>query len=228
MKLTDFLFPKQCVNCKKDGSYVCTPCIKRLSRIKQVCPECEKSAVDGITHVKCKRKSGLDGLVSLWPYEGVIRRAILTLKFKFAKEVLADLDNYVWGELEKYTIALPKEATLVPIPMYWYKENLRGFNQVAEIGKMITQWIGWEFNSNMLIRKAMRQPQSSLTGEERVENVKGVFEVTKNYQLQIFNNQSLVLFDDVYTTGSTMKEACRTLKRNGVREVWGLTIARRV
>ena len=63
MTLIDLLFPKECLGCKRPGSYICSSCINKLSSIKLLCPECQKPAVDGITHVRCKKKLGMDALL---------------------------------------------------------------------------------------------------------------------------------------------------------------------
>lgn len=72
----------------------------------------------------------------------------------------------------------------------------------------------------------MKKPQVGLKGKQRRENVKGEFSINQKLKAKIDNNSLVVIFDDVYTTGATIKEAVKVLKRNGVKTVWGLTIAR--
>lgn len=226
MSVIDLLFPKNCLGCGRKDQYICSSCIKKVGEQKLVCCECEKPSVDGFTHVKCTRAQSLDGLISLWPYEGVIRKAILALKYKFAKQIVDELLNYILEKLNNLNVTLPKEAAVVPIPLYWYRENLRGFNQSEEIGKAISQKMGWNFIPDLLIRKKLARPQTELKGDERAKNIRGVFAINEFHKSLITSHQSLIVFDDVYTTGSTIKEACKVLKRNGVKSVWGLTIAR--
>lgn len=227
MGLADLLFPRTCLECKAEGSYVCNLCMSKLRSVKQICPVCERYSVDGITHVRCRKMNSLDGLIYLWPYEGIVRKAILTLKFKYAREILFDLKRYIQNELSINKLALPGSAILVPMPMYWYKKNLRGFNLVEEMGKFMIAPLGWTINKNILIRKVMRQAQSSLKGEKRKLNVQGVFTVNSDNLVFAKEHRPIILFDDVFTTGATMKEACMVLKKGGVEEVRGLTIARR-
>ena len=226
MFLVDLLFPKNCLECGRKDDFVCPSCINRLKNLKQICPYCEKPSVDGVTHAKCVRSQGLDGLVSLWPYEGVVRKALLALKYKFAKQVAEELVSYILVKLKKSEVALVKEAVLIPIPLYWYRENFRGFNQSEEIGKVVSQKMGWGFIADLLIRKRLARPQTELKGDERSKNIRGVFAINEFYKSLITSHQSLIVFDDVYTTGSTLKEACKVLKRKGARQVWGLTITR--
>lgn len=248
MIIVDFLFPRSCLGCRSSGEYICSSCLGKLRPLKQICTMCERPSVDGMTHIKCRRPWGLDGMVFLWPYGGIVRKAILGLKYKYAKEIAKELAGHIVEYLQKRKVALPMKSALVPVPLYWFRENWRGFNQVEEVGNLISERVGWQFCPDILVRKESRRPQTELKRDERRKNIRGVFALNPNYKLQITNyppghspehssfwngvrpsragGQSLILFDDVWTTGSTLKEAAKVLKRAGAREVWGLTIAR--
>ena len=226
MGLVDLIFPRSCLSCGNQGRYVCDSCIKKVPSPKLVCPECQRPSIDGFTHIKCKRTLSLDGIISIWCYQGVVRTALLKLKYAYAREIATEISVYTNYQLDKFLIALPKNPTLVPIPLYFLKENLRGFNQTEILGKAMAMRQTWKFVPDLLLRKMLKKPQAELKGDERKENIKGVFALNSFYQPLITNHQSLILFDDIYTTGSTLKEACKVLKRNGANVVWGLTIAR--
>lgn len=224
MFLYDLLFPKHCLGCGNESQYICPSCIKNLPKIRPICSECERASIDGLTHFKCKKTLGLDGLVCLWPYDGVVRKAILALKYKYAKEVATELSSYIQTKLVNNNVILPRSSVLIPIPLYFIKKNLRGFNQAEVIAKTISEKLGWDFNSKTLIRKKLRQPQTELKADVRRKNIKGVFSLSPNISISSYPN--IIIFDDVYTTGSTLKEASKVLKRKGAKIVWGLTIAR--
>jgi competence protein ComFC len=225
MSLLDLLFPKTCLECKKDGGYVCKDCVSKVSLLTSVCPYCEKASIDGFTHAKCKKKYGLDGITSIWKYEGVVKKAVSTLKYKYATEIVREICGYLESELKKQSVLTGwHPVTLLPVPMFWYRENFRGFNQSAEIGKVIAHDMGWGFESNLLVRTKSVKPQAGLTVGERKKNLRGVFSLDSNYLAS--SPSSLMLFDDVFTTGSTLHEACKVLKKAGVEKVWGITIAR--
>ena len=223
MTLADLLFPKECLNCKDAGSYICRNCLGKLESLRQICANCGRPAVDGATHVKCKRPWGLDGLIFIWPYGGVIRKAILGLKYKHAKEITKELGEYLTDYLQERKVVLPKKAILMPIPLYFLRQNWRGFNQVEEIGRTIAKARGWIYEDEIIMRKKFTKPQTSLKKKDRNENVRGAFILNPSDKLQA---KSYILLDDVYTTGATMKEAAKVLKRKGAKEVWGLAIAR--
>lgn len=226
MGLVDLFFPKKCLECGRAGSYICASCIAKLKTLSQVCIECGRPAIDGMTHVSCRRPLGLNGLIFIWPYGGVIRKAILTLKYKYAKEITEELARYCVLFLQKRKVVLPPKSTLIPIPLYWYRENWRGFNQTEEIGKLIANEMDWGFESEILVRKRLKRPQAQLKRKDRGKNIRGAFALNPKIQPLNINHQSLILFDDVLTTGSTLKEGAKVLKRNGAKNVWGLTIAR--
>jgi ComF family protein len=224
MNLLDLIFPKTCLSCGKEGGYICDNCLTKVKLLKPVCPYCEKASIDGFTHTKCKKKYGLDGLISIWDYDGIIKKAILALKYKYATEVGRELTNCLIKSLKNLDsrFYIPDSGVLVPIPLYWHRENVRGFNQSTEIGKLIAQNMGWKFIPDLLIKNKSTTPQAGLSVEERKQNLKGVFSLNSKFQIP----NSVVLFDDVFTTGSTLKEAAKVLKRHGVEKVWGLTIGR--
>ncbi len=226
MDLISLIFPRNCLNCNKEGSYLCQSCLVKCRIPKPVCPYCEKASIDGMTHSGCKTPLSLDGLTSIWNYEGVVRKAILALKYKFATDLISELADKFTGELITAKYHLPPKSVLVPIPLFWYRKNWRGFNQSEEIGKIVAKRIGWQFTPNLLIRKRLTTPQAELKAEERSKNIQGVFSINPTYQPLTISHQPLILFDDVWTTGSTMKEATKVLKRAGAQKVWGLTIAR--
>ncbi|MBI4029493.1 MAG: ComF family protein [Candidatus Blackburnbacteria bacterium] len=225
MGIFDFLFPKHCVGCGKNGTYFCQDCVERAKpAFPLVCPVCERASIDGITHTKCKSRVSPEGLFSVWEYTGVPRKLIVQLKYKFVEEAAYDLAHGVFPELSKsYPSWLKGQNTLVPIPLYWKRENWRGFNQVKSAGELIVEQMGWEFKE-ILIRTKNTKHQVGLKGRQRQENVQGIFSLASNITIKQFNK--IILFDDVWTTGSTLKEAAKTLKQAGVGQVWCLTLAR--
>jgi len=222
MNLVNLLFPKKCLACGKDEKYVCAGCLGKVKAPKAVCPECLKASIDGAVHAKCLKPQGLDGFTSLWEYDGVIRKAILALKYRFAYEIADELGLCSMRAVGGFT--LPKDAVLVPVPLYWLRKNWRGFNQSEMVGKAVAQKLGWEFAPDLLVRRQMKIPQTELKRDERLQNAQGVFVVSRN--IDVSQYRCIVLFDDVWTTGSTLKEAAKVLKKAGAKKVWGLTLAK--
>jgi ComF family protein len=224
--ILDLIFPKTCLGCGKEGKYICESCLACVRLLKPACPYCEKASIDGFTHTKCRKKYGLDGLTSIWDYEGVIKKAILALKYKYATEVAKELVGNLVTSLLRNKNLVPSNYCLVPVPLHWHRENVRGFNQSIEIGKIVADEMGWKFISDFLIKERSTTSQVELSVEDRKQNLQGVFSLNPIHKSLFIHLKSVIIFDDVFTTGATLKEAAKVLKRIGVKKVWGLTVAR--
>ena len=125
---------------------------------------------------------------------------------------------------------LLSDYQLVPIPLAKSRKRWRGFNQAEILCRSISAAIGLPV-ADVLVRKKSTKVQKDLKKDARIENVSGAFGVAKSDDSKdrdIFQikNQNFILVDDVITTGSTMLEAVKVLKRNGAKSVWCLTVAR--
>jgi len=224
MNLLDLIFPKKCFGCGKEGSYICPLCQEKLKIAKPICPVCTRPSGKGFTHPRCSYELSPDGLTSIWEYQGGIRKAILSLKYKFAYEVSQEIAELVVEKLKKRKVFIPTGPILIPVPLHPQRQNWRGFNQMEEIGKRVALNMRWEFIPDLIVRRKNSLPQTELKRKERVENVKRTFLINKKYLP--LKTKPFLLFDDVWTTGSTIREAAKTLKKAGAREVWGLTVTK--
>jgi len=225
MDLMDLVFPVSCLECGKPGAYICAECLMKVKPAKPICAECKKGSIDGHTHIKCRTRDSLDGLISAWKYDGVIRSAIIALKYKFVSRLIGEVSHYLSEALSGFVLPFADSSFLIPVPMHRLRENTRGFNQSAEIGKRLARARKWGCIPDLVSRTNIGSPQVALNAVERKTNVKGVFALNNRYNLGI-QDRSFVIFDDVYTTGSTMQEISRVLKRRGASRVWGVTIVR--
>jgi ComF family protein len=225
MSLLDLVFPKTCLGCGSSGSYICPDCLAKVRTAQPICPYCERASIDGVTHIRCQKKLGIDGLISIWEYEGVIRKAILALKYKYATLIGQELSNCFLSAAKSQSTKylLHVNASLVPIPIFWLRQNVRGFNQSIEVGKIVSESLSLKFIPDLLIKKQPTVPQAELSGNMRRQNLRGVFSLNTKYPTL---DAEYIIFDDVFTTGSTVCEAAKVLKRAGAKKVWGLTIAR--
>jgi ComF family protein len=222
------------LDCGQEGHYFCSACQKQIKTLGfQICPICEKPAINGVTHPRCRKRNSLDRLISIFSYEGMIKTAISKLKYKFitdlAKELVGSTVRTIELDLGDQFKSLTwffmdHKSILIPIPLYWRRENWRGFNQSELLGKRLADHFHWQLRTDILIRQRHAKPQVKLKGDERQQNIHGAFKISPNIQASQYPN--IVIFDDVWTTGSTLKEAGKILKMAGVKKVWGLTICR--
>jgi ComF family protein len=198
--------------------------------VTQICPVCGRLSPFGQTHPRCYSRFSLTGLISLFDYEGIIRKAIHQLKYRQVTDLLDEFWEIVAQELagraeelSSFHQFLKEKPAVIPIPLFWYKENLRGFNQSSLIGKRLAERYNLDFLNNFLVRRKMTSTQTKLNPKERQKNVKDAFVINSHSSLPTTN---FLLIDDVWTTGATLKAAGNVLKRVGAKKVWGLTLAR--
>lgn len=110
---------------------------------------------------------------------------------------------------------------IVPVPLHPKRQKWRGFNQSAVIGQILSKKIGLDYQE-ALKRTRYTKPQVELSGKDRRQNIRNAFSLTKSYIL----SPNVLLLDDVWTTGSTLKECAYVLKRGGAKKVWAITLAR--
>lgn len=229
MNLLDLVFPIKCLECGTSSKYICADCISKVKTPPVLCYKCLRPSFDGATHAKCGGPLSLDGVSSLWRYEGVVRKAIIALKYKYATKVANEILVNAENALAKIKLCFPRNSVLVPIPSHWYRKNYRGFNQTELFGEKAAFLLGLKYEPNLLTRRAGTS-QVSLKGKDRSKNIRRAFFISPNIPVSQYLTTKgrirILLFDDVWTTGSTMKEACKVLKRKGADKVWGLTIAR--
>jgi len=224
MNLLDLLFPKKCVGCGKSGKYFCDQCIKNIAASKPVCPYCKYYSFASRTHSRCVKKYGLDGLITVFYYRDVVREGIKLLKYNFITDLADEFVGLAINRIDKSALQL-KNPVIIPIPLHKKRENWRGFNQSEALTRILSDELNWEMNTNILRRVRNTEQQARLNKKDRLRNLCGVYAVN-NQILDKFSDRNLVLFDDVWTTGTTIKEACKILKKNGAKTVWGMAVAR--
>ena len=229
MSLLDLLFPKNCLECKRPGKYFCDHCLSKMEYTKPICPVCKRYSFQGKTHSFCTTKTSLDGLISFWKYEGVIRKGILALKYRFASDVVKELVE----TLDLDNLKESEKTVLVPVPLHIKRERWRGFNQSAVLGKLIAEKAGLDFTEELVLKLENTTPQAKLGKTERMRNISGKFAVNANASREAPPAQAglakwdrIIVFDDVWTTGSTMAEVCKELKLAGAKDVCGMCVAR--
>lgn len=194
------LFPRHCLRCKKGSRYLCSSCL---------------SLVPCIGFHSFRQ-------YSLWRYRGLVRQAILSLKYKFAFDLVPDFAFYICLFLRSSHFP-DRQYYLIPIPSSIQRTRWRGFNPTELIAKEIATTMHWIYFP-CLIKRFHTQSQVGLSQSERIKNVSGSFSLRKGITLNpLF---SYILFDDVYTSGATLREASTLLRSAGITNFLTLTLAK--
>ncbi len=188
-----------------------------------ICAVCGRQAVSGITHPICRGRYDIDGVFASLVYKGVAKRLIYQFKFEpyltDLRHIVADL--FYEGLIQQeafFRIALDK-AVLVPVPLHSQRERNRGYNQAEILAVDLGKRLGVPVK-DILTRVKPTTSQVGKTQKERRENIKGVFQLRGTVDAK-----TVLLVDDVLTSGATLNEAAKTLKKAGVKSVWGLALA---
>jgi competence protein ComFC len=227
--ILNFLFPIDCAGCGREDAWLCEDCLSTLPLGRnEKCIFCGSESPLGRTCAACAASHSLDGVFVCADYENkIISTLIKKLKYSFARE-LGD----VLGEIavrflkksileEKISKAPFTDWQVLPVPLHKKRLNWRGFNQAEIIATYFAGQFGLEI-SQELARSKYKKPQARLSGLERQENIKDCFA----WIGADLNKKNILLIDDVATTGSTLNEAGKTLKRAGAGKVFGLVIAK--
>lgn len=232
--LPTYFFPKICYGCKKEGLFVCPDCRPKIAKALNslICPNCQKPSPLGLTHHEYQTKNGLDGLTSYYRYTGWAKEIVKDAKFglnphwramkELAEEFAVTLSQKPFTSLITNNF-FSNNPVVIPVPLHWWRKMKRGFNQAEIIAKPIAQSLNLSLKTDLIERSVYSLPQTLVGDASRRTNVKKAFSINKNIKTL---PSSVVLVDDVWTSGATMKECCRTLKSAGVKRVWGITLLR--
>ena len=231
--LMDILFPRACAGCGTEAGdealYLCWDCLSRLSVIHSpLCRICgnpvEGAVEDNFVCLSCVRKKPFFNIArSAVRYTGVIQRLIQDFKYQSATWLSHDFAELMIACAKAYLSETDIDA-VTSVPLYHAKERERSYNQAFILAKGVTKYFHKPLVKNILCRIRPTQSQTHLTYFEREANVKNVFAVKK---ANLVKGSSILLIDDVMTTGATVNECSRVLKKAGAEKVSVLTLARR-
>ena len=210
-KILDLIFPPVCGICNKEiNTYLCGKCEKEINKITCVGENKYKDKYFS-THMY------------LFKYEGIIRNKIISYKFN-DKPYLYKTFCEIFVKNKKVCEFIKNYDIIISVPMYKKKKNQRGYNQSELIAKETAKKVeNIEYRNDILIKIRNTAKQSSLNKEQRKENLKNAYVVNNN---EYILNKNILIFDDIYTTGSTANECAKTLIEAGAKDVGILTIAR--
>ncbi len=231
----DLLFPRFCLGCGIEGTYLCDDCRAILEISEHRYCLCSKNAIRLPLNnksgkcPKCSNKK-LNGIYSALPYneKSLTKKIIHLFKYPpyYAKDLSSTLASLIIDHLqllEQDPKLFFRESVLIPVPLDKKKIRIRGYNQSEELAKEISRWGGVPLLNNILIKTKTTAAQMELAKKDREENLKNAFSCQNSDQIK---KKKIFLIDDVYTTGTTLEECAKILKKYGAKEVWGIVVAR--
>lgn len=225
------------MSCKKVGSYLCANCFALLSfDAPTVCLVCNKGSLDGLTHPVCRGRYTIDGLCSALAYKGVVKKLIYTFKYKpyvtDLRSVLGDLFYESLIQNEGFMRMLQTKPVFVSIPLHSSKLKNRGYNHAQILAAELAKRFSFPV-ADLLTRTRKTASQFGLNREDRKKNIDGAFSLSgqventrRSARMTAKEFPSILLVDDIVTTGATFNEAASVLKKAGVQKVWGVSLAK--
>ena len=229
--LLNVLFPVRCLSCAAYDTYLCDRCARAAERASLRCPVCGEVSFYGARHTGCgKARRGLTGFVSIWRYRGPVRKAIHAVKYSKISDAVRELVRRACDVMERDALRyepflqFARGAVFTYVPMRIRAEDARGFNQTRLITEKLSRYIGAPI-CDMLCKVKNISSQTLLSGaRERIKNVHDAFAVRDGAAVPA----RIVIINDVWTSGATMKSCARVLRAGGAREVWGFTLTQAV
>lgn len=228
--IKDAFFPKKCFGCFRLGTYLCFSCVSKLKTAdRQSCLYCRRASFLGLTHPACQRSLGLSGLISFYYYGPLLKKIIKNIKYRLAREAIDDLLKSIpQKRLDELSFFKKTGGNfcILPVPLHKHREKRRGFNQAYELAKFFSKILDFPIVDDLVLRVKYTKSQTELKSvDERYKNLLGAFSLKKEAKADDIKKNNFIIFDDVWTTGSTIKEVARLLKREGAKKVFALTVA---
>ncbi len=225
-KLLSNLFPCRCIVCQqtvKHSFEICQDCYQALPHNEICCLRCALPLAEDIKNEvlcgACIRKApAFDYAHSLFRYEGDIIRLVHQLKFGEKIGFSRSIGEMLLMQLLKIG---EKPDCILPVSLHKSRLRQRGFNQSIEISRVLAKNLLIPIERAAVVRQRSTEAQSGLNAKQRQKNIKGAFSV-----VAALNYKHVLIVDDVMTTGATVNELAKVLKKNKVERVGVLSIAR--
>ena len=212
MKLRDFadsalrlLFPPRCVLCGREGDLICEPCRGSFP---------QRLDADAIP-----KPSGIRSARAVWPYEGSVREIVRHYKYNGLRSLAPSLASEMGHVLDEWSPAIDLIAN---VPVHPARLRERGFDQAELLARELSRAAAIPFVAALARVRETAVQARAMNAAQRSENVRGAFHVPNPDGV---GRSSILLIDDVLTTGATLTEAARALRRAGARTVYALTLA---
>ena len=205
MDVASLFYPKLCLGCGRVGAYFCSHCQVKISSFPvSFCPK--------DTFIWLKN-------------QGLTRKALCRFKYSLTTDLAKELTLLALVKQPLIVKRLKNRLrgfVITPIPLYWHRQNWRGFNQAEILAALMARQLDLEMTVSLIKRVKKTVPQSTLTKPQRQFNLEQAFTIVKAEKVK---NKDILIFDDIYTTGETLKQAKKVLQQAGARRVFLMALA---
>lgn len=230
-KAIDFAIPLTCPYCGNiiDSQQVlCNECFQKIQfisgnkcyRCGRPLPTFEVNTNEKMLCGACLEKRPVyDQARSVFIYDSFSREAILRLKYSDRTDLRRFFVHFMLKAGKELFV---KTDIITPVPLHWHRKLKRMYNQADVLGELLAQKLNKPYHSYLLARQKNTHSQEHKSAQERLKNVQGAFRVNKP---ELVKNKTILIIDDVFTTGATVSACAKELKKYGAKAVYVLTIA---
>jgi len=229
----DLVYPNHCLICKKHmpsghkTTPLCATCMDTLQQnIPPFCIKCSRHIEDDPEKQLCTEcritEPHFDSAWGTHFYNDTMKKLIHLFKYGNKTNLCHLFLNIESSFLSTYNIDLGKYNSIVAIPLHSTRKRERSYNQAQLLAEVISVKFGIPESRNNLVRTRNTKNQAALSQKERWTNIQGAFKI--KYPSQFFE-RSVLIIDDLMTTGATVSEAARILKKAGAQRTDVLTLA---
>ena len=226
-KLVSLVFPRRCPVCdravKPFGALACRECETKVRYVKEpVCFKCGKPLEDDTKEYcfDCEHtRHSYDRGYALFEYKSVAD-SIYRFKYKGRQEYAAWYGDRICERLGNVIRSINPDA-IIPVPIHKSKMRTRGYNQAGLIAHEISKRLSIPVYDDLVIRDKKTAPLKEYTPAERNNILRGAFKITAN-DVQL---KTIIIVDDIYTTGATIDEVSEALRGIGARKIYFITLA---
>ena len=218
------IFKSSCLLCaspQANNHGLCSPCLNELPwHPTSSCPQCGLSSSGQLCGSCISAPPDFDATQSVFLYQYPIDKMMQRYKYGNMLNI-----SHTFGQLLADKSSFEAIDLIIPMPMHPARLKERGFNQALEIAKVLTKNCKDKLDYKSVERQTLTPPQASLPLKERVKNIKGAFKVNAEIT-EKFTGKRIAIVDDVMTTGASLNELAKTLKKAGASHVTCWVIAR--
>lgn len=198
-------------------------CGERIERqeafICQICLNKIEYFVPVITKVE---DLSYEYLISIAKYREVVVSLVYNLKFYDFSSISDFIAKLIYEQIKNLKLLLD-ENVIIDVPLHPIRRKERGYNQAALISQKLADLLKCEYRGDIIERVSNTASQATLKHEDRAKNIDQAFKLKKSIN---FNNKTVILLDDVFTTGSTVEECCKVLKKTTPKRIIALTLGK--
>ena len=224
--LLDLVYPPHCVACGRMGAWLCAACLEAYPAFRPPwCARCGRPLPRAGVCRACRgRSSSLRAARSVGPHVAPLRDAVHALKYEGVRALATPLAALMAATC---SLAPLPVAAVVPVPLHPRRVRQRGYNQAALLARELARLLVLPLHEEWLERARNTPSQVGLTRAERWANVDGAFRVAAAASdAGALAGQSVLLVDDVFTSGATLRAAAGALRSAGAEAVWAVTLTR--